>query len=85
MLSISKSMRAAIWDYSYKITSRLVSKDRNKWFIITPTLCTKTPEETRRLAFELFNTIQVASIQADYEDIGGSASMKTDEQVAQEI
>lgn len=85
MLSISKSMRAAIWDYSYKIASRLMSKDRNKWFIITPTLCGKTSEETRRLAFELFNSIQVSNIQADYEDVGGSASVKTDAQVAQEI
>lgn len=85
MLSISKSMRSAIWNYSYKISSRLVSKDRNKWFIMVPTMAGKTSEDTRRLAFELFNTIQVTNIQTDYEDAGGVASTTTDKQVAEEI
>lgn len=84
MLSISKSMRAAIWAYSYKIDSRLVSKDRNKWYILVPTMSGKTSEETRQLAFELFNSIQVSRIQTEYEDAGGY-SADTDDQVASEI
>lgn len=84
MLSISKSMRAAIWAYSYKIDSRLVSKDRNKWYILTPTMSGKTSEETKQLAFELFNSIQVSRIQTDYEDTG-NYSAHTDDQVASEI
>lgn len=85
MLSISKSMRAAIWAYSYMIDSRMVSKDRNKWYILVPTLSSKTSPEMQQLAFELFNTIQVSNIQVNYEDAGGYSNPTTDDQVASEI
>ena len=85
MLSISKSMRAAIWAYSYMIDSRLVSKDRNKWYILVPSMSGKTSAETQRLAFELFNSIQISNIQTEYEESGSYSSTETDEQVATEI
>lgn len=85
MLSISKSMRAAIWGYNYTIDSRQVAKDRNKWYILVPTLATRTSPETQRLAFELFNSIKITSIQTEYEDAGNYKAPTTDAQVASEI
>lgn len=84
MLSMSKSMRSAIWAYSYTIDSRLVSKDRNKWYILVPNMAGKTDQETQQLAFELFNSIQVSNIQTDYEENIGAAPA-VDEQAATEI
>lgn len=87
MLSMSKSMRAAIWNYAYTIDSRLVSKDRNKWYILVPTMAGATTDEQRRLAFELYSSVQLNEIKADYEESGSSSSSSTkiDEQVATEI
>lgn len=84
MLSMSKSMRAAIWAYSYTIDSRLVSKDRNKWYILVPNMAGKTDEDTQKLAFELYNSIQVSRIQTDYEE-SMDAATGVDEQAATEI
>lgn len=86
MLSIAKSMRSAIWDYAYTIESRLVAKDRNKWYIMVPSMAGPTTPEQRKLAFDLYSTIHVNEIKADYEDAGGYAdAAQTDAQVAEEI
>ena len=86
MLSIAKSMRSAIWNFSYTITSRLVSKDRNKWYIIVPTMAGPTTDTQRQLAFELYSTIQTSAIAADYEDTSAfNGSTVVDEQVEAEI
>ncbi len=86
MLSIAKSMRTAIWNFAYTIDSRLVAKDRNKWYILVPTMAGPTTPEQQALAFELFKGIQVSDIKADYEDAGGyAATEQTDDQVATEI
>lgn len=86
MLSIAKSMRTAIWNYAYTIDSRLVAKDRNKWYILVPTMAGPTTPEQQALAFELFKGIHVSDIKADYEDAGGyAATEQTDDQVATEI
>lgn len=85
MLSISKSMRTAIWGYSYTIGSKLVSKDRNKWYIMVPQMSGKTSEDIQKLAFELYNSIQINRIQTEYEDVGAENQTATDEQVATEI
>lgn len=86
MLSIAKSMRSAIWDYAYTIESRLVAKDRNKWYIMVPSMAGPTTPEQRKLAFDLYSTIHVNEIKADYEDAGGYANAaQTDAQVAEEI
>lgn len=87
MLSIAKSMRCAIWNYAYSIDSRLVAKDRNKWYILVPTMAGPTSEEQRKLAFEFYNSIHTSSINADYEDTGSYSNNNNaeDEQVASEI
>ena len=86
MLSIAKSMRSAIWDFAYVIDSRLVAKDRNKWYIMVPSMAGPTSPEHRKLAFDLYNTIHVNEIKADYEDAGGYAdTTQTDAYVAGEI
>lgn len=86
MLSIAKSMRSAIWNFAYTIDSRLVAKDRNKWYIMVPNMAGPTTEEQRKLAFEFFNSIQTSAIATEYEDTSSFAgTVETDEQVASEI
>lgn len=87
LLSIAKSMRSAIWSYAYTLDSKLITKDRNKWYNLVPTMDSPTDEATRKLAFELFNSVQVSQINTDYEDTGSynADSGKIDEQVATEI
>lgn len=85
MLSISKSMRSAIWAYSYVVSSRQVTKDRNKWYIMVPQMSGKTDEATQRLAFELFKSVNVSDIKADYDDSGAAAAPASNAEMAEEI
>lgn len=71
LLSMAKSMRQAIWAYAYKLESKLISKDRNKWYILVPTMERQTTEEERKLAAELFSVYNTADINADLERAGG--------------
>lgn len=86
MLSIAKSMRAAIWNYAYTLDTTLVTKGKNRWYNMVPSMAGATTEEQRQLAFEFFKSINVTAIKSDYEDAGTySTSTEADEQIAQEI
>lgn len=78
LLSIAKSMRQSIWNFAYTLDSRQVTKDRNKWFIITTQMAGETTAEERAIAFELFKTYEdMSATRVDYEDAGGYASEGT--------
>lgn len=69
LLSIAKSMRCSIWNYAYKIFSKKVTKDRNTWYIMVPSMSGQTTEDERMLALEVYNVYKTAlDIKADYED-----------------
>lgn len=65
MLSIAKSMRSAIWNFSYKLESRLVARDRNKWYIIAANMAGPTSDEDKAMAQALFNAYSAAAVKAD--------------------
>lgn len=87
MLSIAKSMRSSIWDYSYTLTGKQITKDKNRWYIIVPQMDTATTADERALAFELFKAYSDLLVKADYEDTGYSESTdgSIDTTTAQEI
>lgn len=69
LLSIAKSMRQSIWNFAYTLDSRLVTKDRNKWYIITTQMAGETTPEERAIAFELFKSYEdMSNAKVDYED-----------------
>ena len=62
-------MRQSIWNFAYTLDSRLVTKDRNKWYIITTQMAGETTPEERAIAFELFKNYEdMSSTKVDYED-----------------
>lgn len=85
LLSISRSMRTAIWNYSYLIESKKISKDKNTWYIMVPKMAGKTTEENAKLAFELYTAVSSSAIRVDYEDTGAYNETSVDEQTAAEI
>lgn len=86
LLSIARSMRAAIWNYAYTIGSVKVAKDRNQWFNIQVQMAGETTPEQRALAFELFKAYEHAQLKVDYEDAGsGETNTEPDQRVAAEI
>ena len=71
LLSIAKSMRCSIWNYGYKIGSKQMTKDRNKWFNLTIAMAGPTSEEDRALAFELYKVYDSLAVNTDYEEQTG--------------
>lgn len=69
MLSIAKSMRAAIWNYAYTLSSKRIAKDGNTWYIMQSQIAGATTPEERQLAFELYRAYEKAMLKADYEDV----------------
>jgi len=82
MLSIAKSLRKSLWAYGYSLKGTKVTKDKNVWYIITPTLSAKeVSDETKLMATELFKLYEKTSVNADYEDVAtkDSAQVMSDE------
>lgn len=65
MLSIAKSMRQALWNFSYKLESRQVTKDRNKWYIIVANMAGVSSDEDKALASSLFAAYSDTTVNAD--------------------
>jgi hypothetical protein len=87
MLSIAKAMRCNIWDYSYLLAGKKVSKGRNSWYNISATRGPATSAEDRQLAKELYDVYAKIAINADYEDVAtlDSSSVPADAEIAAEI
>lgn len=86
LLSIARSMRCAAWNYAYTLESKLVAKDKNKWYIMVPKMAGETTQETRALAFELFKAYENTLVNADYEDVAAAQNaVETDATIAEEI
>lgn len=87
LLSIAKSMRQSIWNYAYTLGSRLVTKDRNKWYILTTQMAGETTAEERALAYELFRSYEdMSNARVDYEDVSsGTSNTVTDDETAAEL
>lgn len=87
MLSIAKSLRSSIWNYGYKLSSKKITKDRNAWFNIVPSLAGETDMETRQLAMELYKAYENTVVNADYEETtvntaGASVDAETESEIA---
>lgn len=86
MLSMARSLRASLWDYSYALEGKKVSKDRNTWYNISISLTGETTPEQRALAFELYKSYEGMSINTDYEDTGNAVKQpEYDTQTENEI
>lgn len=86
MLSIAKSMRKALWAYGYILDSKEVTKDKNRWYIITTKMSGLNSQEIQDFAFSLFQAYQNTTVNTDYEDtsyadnngVEADASMKAE-------
>lgn len=85
MLSMAKSLRQAIWNFAYVLDTKLIAKDRNKWYIITANLAGETTAEERVLAAELFKAYQNTQVNADLEETGATAAPSTDAATEDEL
>lgn len=86
MLSIAKSMRASMWNYGYLLEGKKVTKGKNTWYNIMPTLAGETDLENRTLAFELYKAYNdLAGFSTNYDDSVGSTSSVADTQTENEI
>lgn len=78
LLSIAKSMRQALWNFSYRLESRKVAKDRNQWYIMTANMAGATSEEDKALAAALFSAYANATVNADYDETKSQVVPQTD-------
>ena len=74
MLSIAKSLRSSLWDYSYSLEGKKITKDRNTWYIIVPKLANETTEEQRALAFNVYKTYANITLKTSYDEEGSSGA-----------
>lgn len=70
MLSIAKSLRSNIWDFSYSIVGKKVTKDNNVWYIMIPTLEEETSAMARTFAKQLHAEYLAREVMTNYEDAG---------------
>lgn len=70
MLSIARSLRASMWNFGYTLETKKVTKDRNTWFIMVPTLAEASSEDEQTLAKVMYQSYNDSVIKASYEDMG---------------
>lgn len=86
LLSMAKSMRQSLWNFAYELGVKLVSKDRNKWYIIVTKMAGETTPEERAIAAELFTAYQNIDVNADLEENSGvAAPQQTDADTEAEL
>ena len=86
MLSIARSLRSSLWNYSYTLTSKKITKGRNTWYIMVPNLATETSPEVRALAFELYKGHNDMIQDVNYEDSAAyTATSDIDKDVESEL
>lgn len=87
LLSMAKSMRQPLWNFAYVLSTKQISKDRNRWYIIVTQMAGETSPEERAIAAELFSVYQSAVVNADLEDsrANNAASPETDADTEAEL
>lgn len=85
LLSLAKSMRKALWAYSYRLESKQLSKDKAKWYVISTAMAGATSPEEQALAFEIFKSYEKSIINSDYENDVVVSSNSYDEVTASEV
>ena len=86
MLSIAKSLRSSLWNYSYTLEGKKVTKGKNAWYIISPTLAGATTDEQKALGAELYRAYTDATaFSTNYDDTPVESSTYTDTQTESEI
>ena len=80
-------MRKPIWAYGYIIDSKEVTKDKNRWYIITSKMSGQTDPEVQEFAASLYQTYQNATVNTDYEDTGFNSddNVQVDQSIKAEI
>lgn len=75
LLSIARSLRANIWNSTYVLEGKKVSKDKQTWYIIVPRLDEDSTDGDRKLAFSIFKSFEdMQKVQVDYEDVATQAA-----------
>lgn len=85
MLSIAKSLMKSLFSYTYKLESKLVSKNNNEWYIIVPKLSDPTPEPLKEIAMEIYRAYEKMLVKADYEETVYENNTPVNEELANEI
>lgn len=68
LLSIAKSLRDNMFNHAYAITSKLQTKDKNKWYNINTALVGDTSPEIREFAKGVYYSLQDLDYKMDLED-----------------
>jgi len=85
MLSIAKSLMKSLFSYTYKLESKLVSKNNNEWYIIVPKLSEATSEPLKAVAMDVYKAYEKMIVKADYEETVYGDNTKVSEELANEI
>ena len=86
LYSMAKSMMKSIWTYNYELSSKMVSKNGNEWYIITAKMGTENTPEDKAFATNLYKVFEKVMLNVDYEDTAAFAgTSNVDEQTAAEI
>ena len=75
LYSLAKVTMQNMWNYGYIISSKLMAKGNNEWFIPVMTPAGATSDEDRTFALSLFNTYRnsVQSLNYDMDDASASS------------
>lgn len=68
LLSIAKSLRDNMFNHAYSITSKLQTKDKNKWYNITTALVGDTTPEMREFAKSIYYSLDGMDYKLDLEN-----------------
>lgn len=87
LLSMCKFTMKDMWLHKYNITSKLVAKNDNEWYIITTSPAGKTSEEDAEFAESLFESFSPGMLNVELEDSAPvtESSISIDEDMASEI
>lgn len=74
LLSIAKSLRDNMFNHAYSITSKLQTKDKNKWYNIATALVGDTSPEIRAFAREIYFSLADKDLKLDLEEANYSST-----------
>lgn len=68
LLSIAKSLRDNMFNHSYSITSKIQTKDKNRWYNLSTILVGDTSQEMREFAKEVYYSLADRELKLDIEE-----------------